>query len=216
MVGLTLRGKGHEVTIAYLPYSSLEKEINSFDLRRQDLYTRRVLQPLNGLIRVVSLLDVQPAEKLPEPLAQVVNESAGFDTMYALQVEDFDPRSELFRLRTKRNHSALLRALSLLASERPDVVLIPNGLVTELGIVYRAARHLELNTVTYEFNDQREQIWLSQNEIVMHQDTDALWKPAVRFRWQIIKGRQSPNWRTIEVTPASMGRVRASGRMSLP
>ena len=176
MVGLTLRGKGHEVTIAYLPYSSLEKEINSFDLRRQDLYTRRVLQPLNGLIRVVSLLDVQPAEKLPEPLAQVVNESAGFDTMYALQVEDFDPRSELFRLRTKRNHSALLRALSLLASERPDVVLIPNGLVTELGVVYRAARHLELNTVTYEFNDQREQIWLSQNEIVMHQDTDALWE----------------------------------------
>ena len=51
MVGLTLRGKGHEVTIAYLPYSSLDKEINSFDLRRQDLYTRRVLQPLNGWSR---------------------------------------------------------------------------------------------------------------------------------------------------------------------
>src|SRR5512135_3162933 len=32
LVGLALRGQGHDVTIAYLPYSSLDKEINSFDL----------------------------------------------------------------------------------------------------------------------------------------------------------------------------------------
>ncbi len=172
MVGLALRGKGHEVTIAYLPYGNLDKEINSFDLRRQDLYTRRVLQPLNGLIRVVSLLDVQPAEKLPESLEQVVDESAALrHHVYACRWRTSTADQSCFSLRTKRNHSALLRALSLLASELPDVVLIPNGLVTELGVVYQAARHLELNTVTYEFNDQREQIWLSQNEIVMHQDT---------------------------------------------
>jgi hypothetical protein len=43
MVGLALRGMGHDVTIAYLPYSDWRKELNPFDLRRQDLYTKRVL-----------------------------------------------------------------------------------------------------------------------------------------------------------------------------
>src|SRR5512141_1026834 len=97
MVGLALRAKGHEVTIAYLPYASLDKEINAFDLRRQDLYTRRVLQPLNGLVKVVSLLDVQPVKKLPESLAQTAEIAAAFDTMYTLQVEDFDRESRLYR-----------------------------------------------------------------------------------------------------------------------
>src|SRR5262245_39194799 len=50
IVGLALHGLGHEVTIAYLPYHDWRKGINKFDLRRQDLYTRRVLSPLNRLI----------------------------------------------------------------------------------------------------------------------------------------------------------------------
>ena len=176
MLGLTLRGLGHEVTIAYLPYASLDAEINAFDLRRQDLYTQRVLQPLNGLIRVVSLLDVHPAEALPEGLTQALDTSAAFDTMYRLQVEDFDRESRLFVLRSKRNRIALLSALRFLTEACPDAVLIPNGLVTELGVLYQAARHLHVDAVTYEFNDQREQIWLAQNDIVMHQNTDALWQ----------------------------------------
>ncbi len=176
MVGLALSGKGHDVTIAYLPYASLETDINSFDLRRQDLYTRRVLQPLNGLVRVVSLLDVKPADRIPDELARVVDASAAFDTMYRLQVEDFDPKEPLFQLRQKRNRFGLLSALRLLEEESPQTVLVPNGLVSELAVVYQAARHLGLQAVTYEFNDQREQIWLAQNDIIMHQDTDALWQ----------------------------------------
>jgi len=70
----------------------------------------------------------------------------------------------------------MLEALGLLRAEKPDAVLIPNGLVTELGIFFQAARYLSMPTITYEFNDQREQVWLAQNEIVMHQNTDALWK----------------------------------------
>jgi len=42
-------------------------------------------------------------------------------------------------------------------------------------VFYQAARHLNLKTITYEFNDQREQIWLSLNEVVMRQNTNALW-----------------------------------------
>jgi len=181
IIGLALRGMGHEVTIAYLPYGDWDKEINAFDLRRQDLYTRRVLKPLKGLIRCVSLLDVgrvapqERIETLPEALNTAVEAASAFDTMYTLQVEDFDRDSELYRLRVARNEQAALAALRLLQDQRPETVLVPNGLVTELGIFYQVAHHLELMTVTYEFNDQREQIWLSQNDIVMRQNTDGLW-----------------------------------------
>ncbi len=171
-----MRGLGHDVTIAYLPYGNYDKEINAFDLRRQDLYTRRVLSPLNGLINYVSLFDVHPAERLPTGLEKAVETASAFDTMYTLQVEEFDRQSHLYKLRTERNRDAALQALSLLQSEVPNAVLIPNGLVTELGIFYQVARHLDLMTVTYEFNDQREQVWLSQNEIVMRQHIDELWQ----------------------------------------
>jgi len=175
MIGLALRGMGHDVTIAYLPYSDWRKELNPFDLRRQDLYTKRVLAPLENLVKYVSLLESLKATSLPEELEIAVEEASAFDTMYTLQVEDFDRESELYRLRLRMNRSAALKALALMQEKRPDTVLVPNGLVTELGVFYQVARHLDLQTITYEFNDQREQIWLSQNDIVMHQNTDALW-----------------------------------------
>jgi len=175
IIGLALRGLGYDVSIAYLPYGDWRKPVTAFDLRRQDLYTRRVLAPLKGLVRFVSLLDVSSVTELPAELAQAVEKASAFDTMYTLQVEDFDRSSELYKLRLERNRAAALAALAFLKTEQPDTVLIPNGLVTELGIFYQVARQLDLLTVTYEFNDQREQIWLSQNNIVMQQNTDALW-----------------------------------------
>jgi hypothetical protein len=108
-------------------------------------------------------------------MKEAVETASTYDTMYTLQVEDFDRDSELYRLRLRMNRSAALTALAFLQAERPDAVLIPNGLVTELGVFYQVARHLGLQTITYEFNDQREQIWLAQDEIVMRQNTDALW-----------------------------------------
>ena len=175
VIGLVLRGMGHDVTIAYLPYGDWDKPINGFDLRRQDLYTHRVLKPLKGLVKPVSLLDVPASGELPEALKSAVETASAFDVMYTLQVEDFDRESALYKLRVERNENAALTALRLLQDERPETVLVPNGLVTELGIFYQVARHLDLMTVTYEFNDQREQIWLSQNNVVMRQNTDALW-----------------------------------------
>ena len=175
MIGLVLCGMGHDVTIAYLPYSDWRKELNSFDLRRQDLYTKRVLASMEGLVKSVSLMGVRRAESLPAELESAVEMASAFDTMYTLQVEDFDRDSDLYRLRLRMNRSAALTAMAFLQAERPDAVLVPNGLVTELGVFYQVARHLDLQTVTYEFNDQREQIWLSQNGIVMHQNTGELW-----------------------------------------
>ncbi len=176
MVGLALRGLGHNVTVAYLPYGDWRVDINSFDLRRQDLYTQRVLKPLAGLVNTASLLDLQPASELPENLIEDIHLVSTYDAQYTLQVEDVDEDSELFRLRLARNDYAARAALAYLQTEQPDVVLIPNGTITELGAVYRVARHLGIRTVTYEFNDQREQVWIAQDDEVMRQRTDDLWE----------------------------------------
>jgi hypothetical protein len=176
IVGLVLRAMGHEVTIAYLPYSNWDKETNRLDLQRQDLYTRRVLAPLEGLLKIQPLLDFPSPKALPEPLAVAVQTASEYDVMYSLQTEDVDRDAPLFRLRLRRNAAACRAALAYLGKYPADAVLIPNGLVTELGAFYQTSRHLELPTVTYEFNDQREQIWLAQNDVVMRQNTDALWQ----------------------------------------
>jgi hypothetical protein len=175
MVGLTLRGLGHDVTIAYLPYADWRKPLNSFDLRRQDLYTRRVMVPAQDLMRVVSLLEVNQAVSLPEELETAVRQVSTHDTQYTLQIEEVDTISELFQLRMQRNMQAARAALAFLQANKPDVVLIPNGTITELGAVYHVARHLDIHTVTYEFNDQREQVWIAQDDEVMRQHTDDLW-----------------------------------------
>jgi Capsule polysaccharide biosynthesis protein len=86
-----------------------------------------------------------------------------------------DTASELFQLRMQRNMQATRAALAYLQTKKPDVVLIPNGTITELGVVYYVARYLGIRTVTYEFNDQREQVWIAQDDEVMRQRTDELW-----------------------------------------
>lgn len=175
VIGLALRGMGHEVTIAYLPYHDWRKDINKFDLRRQDLYTRRVLQPLDGLVKCASLLDLRPAPVLRPDLAEDIALVSNYDAQYTLQVEDVDTKSALYKMRLRRNDFAARAALTLMQDLKPDTVLIPNGTITELGAVYRAARYLCLRTITYEFNDQREQVWIAQDDEVMRQNTDRLW-----------------------------------------
>ncbi|MEP6896854.1 MAG: hypothetical protein ABI986_14715, partial [Chloroflexota bacterium] len=184
IIGLALRALGHDVTIAYLPYHDWRKDINKFDLRRQDLYTRRVLSPLDGLVHYASLLDpstdrsgrrVQPAPVLPATLSEDISLVSMYDSQYTDQIEDVDKNSAIYKLRQGRNDFAARAALTLMQDLQPDTVLIPNGTITELGAVYRVARHLDLRTVTYEFNDQREQVWIAQDDEVMRQNTDLLW-----------------------------------------
>jgi hypothetical protein len=91
------------------------------------------------------------------------------------EVDMNDPEDcALYDLRIQRNTFAAKTAYEYLQSKRPDVLLIPNGLILEMGIVFRVARYLGIPMVTYEFNDQREQIWLAQNSSIMQQDTDYL------------------------------------------
>ena len=176
LIGTTLSGLGHDVDLMYLPYARWEEPINRFDLRRQDLYTQRVLRNANPILQSVSLLDVKgQKEPLPEPIKQAVEEISLRDTQYTHQLEIVDRDSDLFRLRMARNTEAALKALNWMKLKSPDVVIIPNGSILEMGVFYRVARYLGIPTITYEFGEQRNRIWLALNKEVMRQETDDLW-----------------------------------------
>ncbi len=179
-LGLVLAGLGHKVTLLTLPYSEWHKRKDNFTQRQRVLHTRDALSVLSPLVEHASLLDLKPASSLPESLQADVKEISLWDAQYTLMREEVDMENPeeraLYDLRVQRNTFAAVTALEWMQTHKPDVVLIPNGLILEMGIVFRIARHLNIDAVTYEFNDQREQIWLAQNSSIMQQDTDYLVK----------------------------------------
>lgn len=177
IMGITLAGKGHDVTLGYLPYHDWQNPINKFDLRRQNLYAEEILTKAKPLMNVVSFFNLHTGYKmLPDDLAERIEQVTRYDSMYTLQVEDVDTDSEIYKLRYKRNMNAARDAYVYLSVSKPDVVIVPNGTIQEFGVVYEVARYLEIQTVTYEFGDQRDRIWLAQNDKVMRQDTRDMWE----------------------------------------
>jgi hypothetical protein len=175
LCGLVLRGLGHDVTLGYLPYSDYDKTINRFDLRLQDLYARSILKKLQPYLTPVSFLDLKPAARLPEVLSAAVRRVTAFDTQYTFQREDVTGDEPIYRLRAARNQAAALRALAYFQKERPDVVVVPNGMIQEYAAVYETARFLGIPAVTYEFGEQDQRTWLGQDRLVIHHITDELW-----------------------------------------
>ncbi|MCB0118025.1 MAG: hypothetical protein KDD72_03270 [Anaerolineales bacterium] len=177
-LGLVLAGMGHDVTLLTLPYSEWHKEKDKFSQRQRVLHTKDALAPLSPLIRHASMLDLKPVINLPERIQADIKEISLWDSQYTLMREEVDMNDPsdraLYDLRIQRNTFAAKAALEWMQTSKPDVVLIPNGLILEMGIVFRVARHLGIDAVTYEFNDQREQIWLAQNSSIMRQETDYL------------------------------------------
>ncbi len=185
-ISLTLAGLGHKVTLMTLPYSEWHKEMDKLTQRQRALHTQDALAALTPLVEHVSMLDPSTgsgqrsrhASVLPAALQAEVEEISLWDAQYTLMREEVNmhaPKDRaLYDLRIKRNSFAALVALEWMQANKPDVVLIPNGLILEMGIVFRVARYLNIPAVTFEFNDQREQIWLAQNTSIMRQDTDYL------------------------------------------
>ena len=190
-LGLALAGMGHDVTLLTLPYSEWHKQKDKFTQRQRILHTHDALSILSPLVKHVSMLDMQSSSRLahgtlravqhdglPEKILTDIREVSLWDAQYTLMREEVNMNDTgdraLYDLRIERNTFAAKAALQFMQVEKPDVVLIPNGLILEMGIVFRVARYLGIDAVTYEFNDQREQIWLAQNSSIMQQKTDYL------------------------------------------
>jgi hypothetical protein len=176
LLSLAMGAQGNQVSLGYLPYAEWQTPINMFDFKRQNAYARKVLGQMDPLVGVVPFANIRPTYKaLPESLVEDIERVTVYDTQYTLQVEDVDTAHALYKLRKERNEEAARKALAWFKTYRPDVVVVPNGTVQELGIIYRVARHLQIPVTTYEFGDQRQRIWLAQNAEVMQQETLDLW-----------------------------------------
>ena len=64
----------------------------------------------------------------------------------------------------------------VLASFRPDVVLMVNGLFTAEHVIRRIARQQGIRVVTYELSPTANALVFAQDEAASHRDTDALWR----------------------------------------
>ncbi len=207
ILSLALAGHGHQVTLAYLPYVNWRKPVNRFDLRRQDIYLRSVLEKTQPFIQVLPLLDTKSNLALSENLLDEIKEVTRRDIQYTLQIEEFDHLmdtmnanhkdvSHLHDLRLRRNQAAA-EALSTWilnqkAGRRPEIIITPNGSILEMGAIYQTARYLDIPITTYEFGEQRGRIWFAQNGEVMQQDTSEMWRqlrnrPLTPSQWEQIQ-----------------------------
>ncbi len=177
ITALGLAADNHDVTLGYYPYFDWFTDSTKFDLRRQSIYAQKVLDATSDVIKTVSFVNYRaPYTVLPKALQEAVKEVSVFDTQYTLQIEDVDPTWSTYQFRLKRNQEAAQSILAYLRSNKPDVVIVPNGTVQEFGIVYRVARYLKIPVTTYEFSDQREAFWMAQNAEIMRQDTTDMWE----------------------------------------
>lgn len=176
-VALYFGAMGHKVTFGYLPYCDWQKPVNKFDLRRQDIYTRKVLAGAEKYIDIVSFLPLHPSyKKLPDEIMDIIREVSAYDTQYTLQVEDFSEDDPLYQMRLTANEYFARMVYVWLKENEPDFVIVPNGTIQEMGVLYRIAKWMKIPVTTYEFGEQRKRIWLAQDREVMRQETDDLWE----------------------------------------
>lgn len=176
LLGLALAGLGHSVTQAYLPYGNFRQPLNLFDLRRQNVYTQKVLEMTAPVIKVTSFLNGQAESAyLPSQLQESIVGISRKDAQYILQVEEVAEDSPLIQMRLERNTQAARAAFVWIRSHRPDVLIVPNGSIQEFGSVFQVGRYFGVPVVTYEFGEQRDRVWLAQDAEVMRQQTDDLW-----------------------------------------
>jgi hypothetical protein len=178
-LGLALAGQGHDVNLGYYPFGEWNIQSNLFDIRRQSAYARSILRQVSPVMSAINLFRPNPSiENPPKLIQEAVKEVTDYDYMYALQTEEVDETDDFYSFRYDRNLQAAKTLCSYLKKHKPDVVIVPNGTILELGIAYRVSRLLKIPAVTFEFSDQRQVMWLAQNGEIMQQNTDLLWKNA--------------------------------------
>jgi hypothetical protein len=177
--GLLLAAGGHHVRLAYLPYRNWRDRMNTYDLRRQRHYLRGLLGATAGCLECTDM-SAQPPDEIPPVLEESLQSLSRIDVQYTYQHEILNTTSGsrdavLYRLRLERNRLAAGAVASILRRTRPDVVVVPNGSILELGAAYRTARQLGRPAVTFEFGEQRERMWVAQDGEAMRLITTDLW-----------------------------------------
>ena len=219
LLSLSLAAQGHDVTLAFMPYSHWRKPEKKFDVRRQNAYILETLKPATALIKVISLFGSSiPGTRYPDPSLKLgtglepgtLLAQAHRDTQYSLLTEEIEVGSDLYNMRLERNRAMAEAAHAFLAAERPDVVITPNGSILEFGVLFQVAQSLGIPASTFEFGEQNYRMWLAQDDDVMRQSTTALWDargsiPLTGDEWQQIRtmfeARQGARvWETFERT----------------
>jgi hypothetical protein len=178
-LGLLLASRGAQVDLGFVPYRRWTAPDEPFDAGRQRAYLRSVLRTARPL-RPIDLS--RPGmEAIPQALVDRLESLARTDVEYTLQQESPNvsvgsAARRLLDLRRDRNRAAASRAWALLRRTAYDAVVIPNGSILEFGAVYQTARFLGMPTVTYEFGEQRERVWICRDGEAMRLDTDGLWE----------------------------------------
>ena len=176
LTSLALCALGHDVTLAYLPHAHWKRDVNKFDLRRQNVYLRNILGRMAPFVQIVPLIEGHKRKNLPDEILTDLQDAAYRDVQYSLLREDIDKRSKLFSLRLARDKEFAERLFAWMERNRPDVLIVPNGSMLEFGIAFKVARYLNIPVVTYEFGEQSERMWLAQNADVMRQETEDMWQ----------------------------------------
>nr|NIM94802.1 hypothetical protein [Anaerolineales bacterium] len=179
-LSLLLSGQGYDVTLAYVPYRTWWEQADRFDLRRHRHYLRGILSPMKHLVKIKDICQY-PCWQLTDVLSRSIEEQSRTDVQYTLQretlnLEEFGEDLDLYHLRQERNCVAANAGVALLAGGRYDSVIIPNGSILEFGAMYRVTQHLGIPTVTIEFGEQRERLWLARDDEVMRLDTSEMWE----------------------------------------
>jgi hypothetical protein len=180
VLGLLLKSGGHEVDLAYLPFRDWTSPVTHFDALRGAHYIEQQLRACGIPLGLINLMHGSIRDLNRELLDQM-HAQAKLDVQYTLQREEIQLEedrqdADIYALRLQRDKVAAASAYSTLKERRYDTVIIPNGSILEFGAIFRVAQHLGVKTVTYEFGEQRERLWLAHNSEVMRQDTSSLWR----------------------------------------
>ncbi|MFQ5922050.1 MAG: hypothetical protein ACE5M4_04335 [Anaerolineales bacterium] len=179
-LSVLLASQGCKVGLGYVPYRKWTESVAAFDRRRQSAYIREAMASASRLIRLHDLSAPGELSTPPELTEHLERLSRG-DVQYTFQREgpDLAPGKaafELYELRKERNLAAASSTLGLLNDGGYEVVVIPNGSILEFGAAFQAAQWFGAKSVTYEFGEQRERMWVAQGEEVMRQNTSAFWQ----------------------------------------
>lgn len=194
ITALALAGLGNRVEFAYLPYTRWNKPEAKFDLDRQNLYIRKVLEKAQPLLEITPLYGLPAEERLPRDLLETIQNASLRDVKYTLMREDIEPGGELYELRLERNLAFARVVYRYLRENKPDSILVPNGSILEYGTLFHVARSLDIPITTYEFGEQHERMWIGQNRDVMRQDTAPMWD---RYREQPLTEKEWNRIRTL-------------------